>query len=663
MAVAAAAQWWAEIRRKGPESYASGMTFELPEAGVRSIAFSNEVLFVREAFDGLYKEILTVLESRKFGLCHVNGNSGVGKSAFLWYFIIRTGIDRPESVILYETDTRLWEFRRGALRLVAKTEYSFDEIESSEVTFHLIDQKISPGRPIGNRAVVAASPDDDNTKSIRKVRRTYTRYLPPWDKTEFDLLVKLWKSQADKLPGPEADEVDEKVKAANLAFSWFGGIPRFLWDREDGTLTEEDFRSDVMKCLANTKLKNVSVILQNSAGVSWRLFHFNVTPGTRFRRFRYTFCSEKVASLYAEYLCTTNVDKIRSFLEASQPFSEYSALRGFVFEQYVVSQALEHDIMVMPMVDTAYCQHCSRSDDRGKNKKVPWIQCGTCLKWYHTKCVGIKFKFDFNYKCRNCQGEPNAQVVSPSGLLLRYYEGDLEDALLAAGEEAIKYLWRPLKKNNAVFDFVLLPRTLGQATVARTNHRPVLEATIKAQQALKAWRDEFYQDNNNDDTLLAFFVPPDSYSNFKFQPYRSSGKVAQKAVKGIVQCKVAVPVSGSPYVAKVAPNDMDAVSLDPNLPETWEEALGCIECSEDIVEQPEKSLEQEKVRYCRQNLAFDGDELDALEAICNLADGRQKRKRLQALCKMYKIAANTTNQEMLACLEAERERLDDMEVD
>ncbi|EFJ20347.1 hypothetical protein SELMODRAFT_418172 [Selaginella moellendorffii] len=152
------------------------------------------------------------------------------------------------------------------------------------------------------------------------------------------------------------------------------------------------------------------------------------------------------------------------------------------------------------------------------------------------------------------------------------------------------YMWRPLRKNNAVFDLVLLPRALGQDNVACTYHRPVLEATIKAQQA---WRELFYNSGHpdNDETLLVFFLPPDSYHGFKFQKYRSSRKVA-------------VPVSGSPYVEEMS-HEMDVVSLDANLPGTWEEVLGCIESKETFEDPPEKSLVQEKLQYLKRKLAIE----------------------------------------------------------
>ncbi|EFJ20362.1 hypothetical protein SELMODRAFT_418200 [Selaginella moellendorffii] len=313
---------------------------------------------------------------------------------------------------------------------------------------------------------------------MRKLRHTYTRYLPPWESS-----VCLWKLRADKMAPRDANEIKEKMQAADLAFSWLGGIPSFLWDHEPGTLT----RSNARKCLANTKLRKVSSILQSSADLSC---------------FQYTFCSGKVATLYSG--C------VEPMWTKSAAFSR--------LQQYVIRQALALDIMV--------------------------------YRWL---------------------------------------------TLLVANVVMIEVRLVGKDMNYAVFDFVLLPHTLEQANVTHYSHRPVLEATIKVQQALKAWRDEFCQGhNNNDDALLVFFLPPDSYVDF----YHSSRKVSQKVVK-----------------VKLT-YDMEDVSPYPNLPEIWEEAFGCIECTEDTFERSEKLLVEERFAYW---LVSDGDKQDELEKISDPA--------------------------------------------
>ncbi|EFJ38294.1 hypothetical protein SELMODRAFT_402093 [Selaginella moellendorffii] len=615
----------------GRDSYAAGRFLALPD--VVSLHKRMDALYVREVFNALYQDIVETLAIEDCSLCLLNGNSGVGKSAFLWYFIIRTGIDKPGSLILYESETFIWEFRGRSLKHIAKQDYPLHLIESPSVDYHLIDQKISSGRTLGARALLAGSPDESNTKIARKLRMTYTRYLPVWNKREFDALVESWKRRADSMPrlpdgspSARAAHAYQRVAAANLAFEWFGGVPRLLWDHEVETLTEEDFASDVTKCLSSTKLKNVAAILENhgsSQNVSWRLFHFVLRPGS-FSRFQYTFCSDKVASMFAQYLCSaTNVGKLGRFLEATRMFKEYASLRGFVFEQ-AIQLAVE------------------RATGR--------IQCGACLGWYHTKCVQAKVT-STRFRCERCDGAP--EVVEP--LLLRYYEGDLEDALLGAGMDAAKFLWRPLGKNSTGLGFVWLPRTLGVATVCR-DRKPAVEHLAKAMQALRSWRHEYDRSYTEEDTIvLLFLVSPDAFSSFQFQPYQVSGKVSHKAMQGVVQCKMAVPVQGSAYLSLLEPRNLEGVAaVDLDRPETWEDVLGCVELAQDHDNGLEMLLTEEKIGMCERKLVYEGDFLDVLE---ELEDIQDNQRRLQAVCKIYKIPATSSSSQMLADLRAKRQEL------
>ncbi|EFJ14927.1 hypothetical protein SELMODRAFT_423205 [Selaginella moellendorffii] len=507
-----------------------------------------DVLYVREVFDALYQDIVETLAIEDCSLCLLNGNSGVGKSAFLWYFIIRTGIDKPGSLILYESETFIWEFRGRSLKLIAKHDYPLHLIASPSVDYHLIDQKISSGRTLGAQALLAGSPDESNTKIASPV----------------------------------------------------------------------PFEHEAQEC---------------GSHLGKPLFHFVLRPGS-FSRFQYTFCSDKVASMFAQYLCSaTNVEKLGRFLEATRMFKEYASLRGFLFEQYVLRQALQRNIMALPASDSACCGACHR-------KNTARIQCGGCLGWYHTKCVQAKVT-STRFRCERCDGAP--EVVEP--LLLRYYEGDLEDALLAAGRDAAKFLWRPLRKNSAGLGFVWLPRTLGVATVCR-DRKPAVEHLAKAMQALRSWRHEYDRSYTEEDNIvLLFLVSPDAFSSFQFQPYQVSGKVSHKAMKGVVQCKMAVPVQGSAYLSLLEPRNLEGVAaVDLDRPETWEDVLGCAELAQDHDNGLEMLLTEEKIGMCERKLVYEGDFLDVLE---ELEDIQHNQRRLQAVCKIYKIPATSSSSQML----------------
>ncbi|EFJ11908.1 hypothetical protein SELMODRAFT_425869 [Selaginella moellendorffii] len=113
--------------------------------GARLTTFHSNILklYLKEIFDGLYKEIRKILVPFMWMLCcHLNGNSGV------------------------------------------------DEF------------------------------------NVRKAKRTtFTRYLPAWEKQEYDALVSSWRKRVTDYESglEEAKEITQRVNAAEMAFEWFGG--------------------------------------------------------------------------------------------------------------------------------------------------------------------------------------------------------------------------------------------------------------------------------------------------------------------------------------------------------------------------------------------------------------------------------------------------------
>ncbi|EFJ04842.1 hypothetical protein SELMODRAFT_432044 [Selaginella moellendorffii] len=83
--------------------------------------------------------------------------------------------------------------------------------------------------------------------NVRKAKwTTFTRYLPAWEKHEYDALVSSWRKRVTDYESgsEEAKEITQRVNAAEMAFEWFGGIPWFLWDVEANGLTVEAFERD-----------------------------------------------------------------------------------------------------------------------------------------------------------------------------------------------------------------------------------------------------------------------------------------------------------------------------------------------------------------------------------------------------------------------------------
>ncbi|EFJ06056.1 hypothetical protein SELMODRAFT_431034 [Selaginella moellendorffii] len=136
-------------------------------------------LYVRRMYDSLFAEICS--ESGYANgdwLCHLNGNSGVGKLAFLWYFIIRGAIELrdtdidEELLILYESAGFIWEFKGNTLHVAKRDNVTLDTWCS---------------------VLVAASPAAENVKAAKADWKKTVMYMYPWEEDEYAGLVELWK--------------------------------------------------------------------------------------------------------------------------------------------------------------------------------------------------------------------------------------------------------------------------------------------------------------------------------------------------------------------------------------------------------------------------------------------------------------------------------------
>ncbi|EFJ16370.1 hypothetical protein SELMODRAFT_421858 [Selaginella moellendorffii] len=153
-------------------------------------------------------------------ICHINGNSGVGKSAFLWYFIIRTAIELRDSKvklelhILYESAGFVWEFKGTAVR-VAKRD-SFTAATFAKASWHLINQKVPTDGAIGPVVLLAASPAEENVKAAKPDRKKTVMYMYPWEEDEYAALVDLWRIHYEKL----ASELETLKKTLRSLEKW-----------------------------------------------------------------------------------------------------------------------------------------------------------------------------------------------------------------------------------------------------------------------------------------------------------------------------------------------------------------------------------------------------------------------------------------------------------
>ncbi|XP_024529128.1 uncharacterized protein LOC9650132 [Selaginella moellendorffii] len=226
-------------------------------------------------------------------------------------------------------------------------------------------------------------------------------------------------------------------------------------------------------------------------------------------------------NVHTKTLVRTKQEDFRTLVQSTDP--ELGALRGYVFEQEVVWLVLESNFAAV----TLECARCPLP--------VPSL-----------------------WNCQSCEGETIHESIGTGRLRLRYYNGDLKTALLAAGRNAKDFVWRPINKSNAAFDFAIPPRVLGQATVA-SEHPVPREAVEEGVAALDAWNNEYNKDlmdPRQREYILAFYLARGNFERFGYQSYRDKHRhVCNKAVKGIIQVKILIetyellqlahPVAGS----------------------------------------------------------------------------------------------------------------------
>ncbi|EFJ04350.1 hypothetical protein SELMODRAFT_432499 [Selaginella moellendorffii] len=112
--------------------------------------------------------------------------------------------------MIYESRATVLMFKGNKLRVVNREDFPQEIV---------LDSKM-----VGNKTLVAASsPDEFN---VRKAKRTtFTRYLPAWEKHEYDALVSSWRKRVTDYESgsEEAKEITQRVNAAEMVFEWFGG--------------------------------------------------------------------------------------------------------------------------------------------------------------------------------------------------------------------------------------------------------------------------------------------------------------------------------------------------------------------------------------------------------------------------------------------------------
>ncbi|CAG8501774.1 11712_t:CDS:2 [Paraglomus brasilianum] len=422
-------------------------------------------LFVRPDYVNLYNIIV-----KKGGRIHLTGTSGIGKSCFLVYFVIRLlseSRDEAPNVIVFQTKDPLqkWYCFMGTSALRCGSYQDFYSVLTFKNAWYLADDIVDP-RVLNVNTLVTLSLNSlyeyGNKQFQEYAKNCMTYYMPPWSINE------LTSCQQQIFPNlPPALMSKLFLKA--------GGIPRYIlqqgqiqWDDPANNQNYDLVEKKALRrfFLAFTELGNTVKLLEcfrdggHYMKYSSRLIHTWNSDDS------YTDCYFKFASRYV-------FDKIQDC------FTEETA-------RYMLRQLADH---------TFY----------GTNYRGKMFELYVLYLWrsggsrYTTKKLGV---------ANSSSGELCTQR-NPS--IHRVQNVDT----FKIPDRSKNELFIPLHCNFPTADFIVSPDKIFQITIT-TDHGVNMNGLVKIM-------NEMRRANPGTDKIKIFFVvPEDIYNNFKFQNYMTA---------------------------------------------------------------------------------------------------------------------------------------------
>lgn len=190
-------------------------------------------LYVRQAFRNLFDTILGTFENyrpydpevRKHVV--VSGTSGIGKSAFLVYFVIRllgeSDNNNPPLIIFHTKGSEKCYAFGGCCTVRSGNLEDFEPFLNLSDTWYLVDSSLDP---VVSRAktIISASPKTlaSKTQPYKDIdkKMAWYYYMAPWDLEE----LKICRSQVTGFQVVPS-KVMEKL------YSKIGGVPRYVLER------------------------------------------------------------------------------------------------------------------------------------------------------------------------------------------------------------------------------------------------------------------------------------------------------------------------------------------------------------------------------------------------------------------------------------------------
>ncbi|GBC06270.1 hypothetical protein RclHR1_06720006 [Rhizophagus clarus] len=181
-------------------------------------------IFVRKPYEDLYRLIINKTSKGSKHKFLVSGTSGIGKSCFLVYFLIRHLCEFENATIIFQTIQSDDFYCFEGLNLSSRSYNNFLTHFQSSETWYLADGIISP-RLVSAKTLIALSPKGFVNDKFQVIEKDIVQkfYMSPWS------LDELLGCREKVFPNVPEDIV---VALYNKA----GGVPRYVFRRAEISL-------------------------------------------------------------------------------------------------------------------------------------------------------------------------------------------------------------------------------------------------------------------------------------------------------------------------------------------------------------------------------------------------------------------------------------------
>lgn len=506
--------------------------------------FSVTSIFVRKCYCDLFDAILASAES----VCAIEGTSGIGKSTFVWYALIRRvaqiadGEDKstPRHFIWARQDESVyWFSTTGECKEIIDRAYPSlpvdmcfidisDRTASDGLESHLANEATSAAKVVLLGSPTTAEIGLDRLSNRSSLTPGFTYVMPTWSWEETKMAVSATLTITRS--GPAAPDLANSELRLRAFYFLFGGALHFLdeyiWGSAGTTSSSVMYNNAIEDCVDILARQNEHNLPPDGASA-----HDDVSAG---------FFANIVRSILSETKVVLKFAKLVTKLDKRTPKGIASA--GSVLLHVPSDGDLSGTSQRgLPRIASLFCeQFLTRLVDEKKEqdrqdlkqifKEVGQSTYGGLFEAHvhHILASLSAGKRVFNgYLLRHDQTSEEFKVTLPllqSGVKLVYRADQI--GTLPEGDYA-----RLFNINCAVIDFVIQLNVIGKITVGVEHELPPHKRHL-----LEEIRGQLIERDKNKHVFI-WIVPPENFTRFPFQPGHYTGSDnASCSIRQFVLC-------------------------------------------------------------------------------------------------------------------------------